>query len=313
MSRNVKVVLAVLPFIAFVSGCAQPPTDRMETARKEMESLAQDARTYAPDTYETASRRAAELNAEIEAQEESTFPSYDLSNDLLLSLEASIAEVRETIAESRERLRTETTGLVADIRRQTADAREALSTLPAQAVPQNQRAAWGSDLQEVETSLTNVDRLLSEARFSEAQQEARTALEAAQRVNTSVSDVEADQLAASEAAAERAKRGEVTIPRPVLADGKPLPPNTYQVRLGSEQAPEDGPAPAGRWLEFVRDGTVAGRSLAVVVPADKIGDIAKSPVPQNAARVDVLRSGHYVRVWVNRDGINYLIHLPVQS
>jgi hypothetical protein len=27
--------------------------------------------------------------------------------------------------------------------------------------------------------------------------------------------------------------------------------------------------------------------------------------------VDVLKEGDYVRVWINRDGTHYLIHLPV--
>lgn len=69
-------------------------------------------------------------------------------------------------------------------------------------------------------------------------------------------------------------------------------------------------ASAARWIEFVSSGKVAGRALAVVVPDSEIGEIAATPGPRNETRIAELKGGEYVRVWMNRQGVNYLIHLP---
>jgi hypothetical protein len=107
--------------------------------------------------------------------------------------------------------------------------------------------------------------------------------------------------------------GTIRLTQPVMADGKVLPPGTYQVRLTSDQpAAAVGESPGGeRWVEFVKNGTVAGREVATVVSANEITAIAKGPQPKaNSSRVEVLKGGDYVRVWINRGGMNYIINLP---
>lgn len=109
--------------------------------------------------------------------------------------------------------------------------------------------------------------------------------------------------------------GSVTIGRAVTADGRPLAAGTYQVRLTPETAE---PHVAGetdrleRWVEFLQDGQVKGRELASVVPDTEIGEVAEGPRPgPNRSRVDLLKGDDYLRIWINRDGNNYLLHLPV--
>ncbi len=107
--------------------------------------------------------------------------------------------------------------------------------------------------------------------------------------------------------------GAVELPRQVLADGQTLAAGTYDVHLTSRTAsPETTGALAEleRWVEFRRDGAVMGRELASIVPAAEIGDVAASAPPASgSSRVEVLRGNDYVRVWINRDGTHYLIHL----
>jgi hypothetical protein len=107
--------------------------------------------------------------------------------------------------------------------------------------------------------------------------------------------------------------GTVHIGTRVMADGKPLAPGTYQVRLTSDEPkPGVGQAPgAERYVEFVRGGQVMGREVATVVPPDQIGQIAKRTPPKpGTARVEMLKGGNYWRVWINRGGTNYLINMP---
>ncbi|MGE0041226.1 MAG: hypothetical protein AB7H88_02975 [Vicinamibacterales bacterium] len=111
--------------------------------------------------------------------------------------------------------------------------------------------------------------------------------------------------------------GTVTIPRTVMADGKPLMRGRYQVRLTAQAAM---PAVAGqsmeRWVEFVQGGETKGREVVSIVPADEWDQLYGETGPRPATggvRVEMLKGNDYLRIWINRGGINYLIHLPPQS
>jgi hypothetical protein len=106
--------------------------------------------------------------------------------------------------------------------------------------------------------------------------------------------------------------GTARMTRSALADGKPLAAGTYQLQLTG-----DGPKPAigqtaasEQWVEFARGGTVVGRELASVFSDAEIAEHVKGPRPKaNTTRVDALKGGDYLRVWVNKSGTNYLINL----
>ena len=107
--------------------------------------------------------------------------------------------------------------------------------------------------------------------------------------------------------------GSVSLPRSVMADGKALKAGTYQVRLTAEAA---SPAAAGqtmeRWVEFLQGGKVAGREVASIIPASEMKDLgpgSTSGAPKGA-RVEMLKGDDYLRVWINKGGVNYLIHMP---
>lgn len=107
--------------------------------------------------------------------------------------------------------------------------------------------------------------------------------------------------------------GSVTLTRAVLANGQALPAGTYAVRLTAEEAaPAVGQsAGAEKWVEFVRGGKVVGKEVVSVVSDADIATIAKGPRPaRGRTRVETLKGGDYVRVWINRGGNNYLIHFP---
>jgi hypothetical protein len=100
-----------------------------------------------------------------------------------------------------------------------------------------------------------------------------------------------------------------------MADGKALKAGTYQVRLTSQAA---SPAVPGqtmeRWVEFLQGGKVAGREVVSIVPASEMKDLQPGPSGATQARagsrVEMLKGDEYLRVWINRGGVNYLIHLP---
>ena len=110
--------------------------------------------------------------------------------------------------------------------------------------------------------------------------------------------------------------GSVRIPRSVKADGKDLKAGTYQVRLTAQDA---APPAVGiireRWVEFVQGGKVAGREVVSIVPSDEVKDLQPGPdAPPSSkragTRVEMLKGNDYLRVWINRAGVIYLIHMP---
>jgi hypothetical protein len=107
--------------------------------------------------------------------------------------------------------------------------------------------------------------------------------------------------------------GTVHIPRGVKADGKPLAAGVYQVRLTSDSAKPDAVGTSGkleRWVEFVQRGQVKGREVVSIVPQSEISLVQKdAPPPANGSKVQMLKGNDYLRVWINKGGNHYLIHL----
>jgi hypothetical protein len=108
--------------------------------------------------------------------------------------------------------------------------------------------------------------------------------------------------------------GRVRLPAGVTADGKPLPAGSYDVRLTADEAKPDAAGSSEkleRWVEFVQGGAVKGREVVSIVPATEISLVQKDAPPRaGASKVERLKGGDYVRVWINRGGNHYLIHLP---
>ena len=108
--------------------------------------------------------------------------------------------------------------------------------------------------------------------------------------------------------------GTVRFSKSVKAEGKTLSPGAYQVRLTAQNAspPAAGQTPAAeRYAELLRGGKVVAREVVTIVPQSEIDKVQKdAPPPRNGSKVETLKGGDYVRVWINRGGNHYLLHLP---
>ena len=109
--------------------------------------------------------------------------------------------------------------------------------------------------------------------------------------------------------------GSVSVPKGVKADGKPLAAGTYQVRLTGQTATPDAKgqtAPLERWVEFVQGGQVKGREVVTIIPQADIAKVQKDAPPRaNGSKIETLKGGDYMRLWINRGGNHYLVHFPV--
>jgi len=114
--------------------------------------------------------------------------------------------------------------------------------------------------------------------------------------------------------AEPAVVGTIRLTQPVLADGQAIASGVYQVRATSEHpTPAAGQSGTGEcWVQLLQNGQIVGREVATVIPDSEIADVAKGPRPApNAARVDVLKGGDYLRAWINYGGANYIVNFPI--
>ena len=112
-----------------------------------------------------------------------------------------------------------------------------------------------------------------------------------------------------------ANLGAVRIPRAVKADGQALAAGTYQIRVTQTEAqpPAPGQTPQyERWAEFLQGGQLKGREVVTVVPGSDISQVAEARPPASGGqRVEVLKGGDYLRLWLNRGGTHYLIHFGI--
>ena len=109
--------------------------------------------------------------------------------------------------------------------------------------------------------------------------------------------------------------GTVHLTKGVKADGKALSPGVYQVRLTAQTASPDAKGQTKqleRWVEFVQKGQVKSREVVTIVPQSEIDKVQKdAPPPANGSKVETLKGGDYVRLWINKGGNHYLVHFPV--
>src|SRR5712691_8611285 len=100
--------------------------------------------------------------------------------------------------------------------------------------------------------------------------------------------------------------GAVRIGKAVKADGQPLAPGTYQMRVTEREATPAAPGQTPqyeRWAEFLQGGQVKGREVVTIVASEAAKQVMKEkPEASGGYRADVLKGGDYYRIWYNKGG-----------
>ncbi|MBM3777251.1 MAG: hypothetical protein FJW23_03290 [Acidimicrobiia bacterium] len=108
----------------------------------------------------------------------------------------------------------------------------------------------------------------------------------------------------------------VEITRAVRANGAALPPGTYDLRLtGEHPNPLPGQTREAQvWVEFVRDGQVAGREVAQVLQDSDLPQVGASAAhAAEGTTVALLRGGEFLRVSVKQESVRYLVYLALPA
>jgi hypothetical protein len=306
--KRLAAVLVGASFVVWTAGCSQPPTAEIDAATAKVQAAGAEGATYAPDAYKAAQDAIAQLDAEVEAQNQkfAVTRSYARVSELAAAAGAAADRLQQAVNTEKERLRAEASRTAADAKSALGNATASLDKIPA-----SDADAIKADVAAAEKSLSEIDALLAAGQLKEAQEKATAARQSVTQIGSVIEEAEA----AAKAEAERRSPDRTVVPRAVLADGTRLAAGTYRLRVTSEEGPavnKQPPATTGRWVEFLRNGKVAGRALAVVLTAEEAREIAKSPAPgSDEVRIELLKGDEYVRVWLNQRGTHYLIHLPI--
>ena len=123
----------------------------------------------------------------------------------------------------------------------------------------------------------------------------------------------ATQPAQPPAQAAGVSLGSIRLPKAVSANGQALPAGNYTVRLsadGGVPGKTGQTAELSRWCEFVQGGQVKGKELCTVLSSSEVSAVVKdTPPASGTSKVQVLKGNDYIRVWINRGGTHYLVHL----
>jgi hypothetical protein len=309
MKKSLITTLVGLSFTVWIAGCADPPALQVDTLRAQLDAVAADAQTYAPDAFKAAGAAVDAYQAELTAQQSrfAMMRSYEDAEKLGTAADTAVKQVQPAIDAEKQRLRSETERMLADAKNALDAAQTGLGELP-----KKQAAELEPAVTSATESVDAVNATLAGGDLMAAHRDASAALDAAKNAGAPVATAVEEMEAARQAAAERRAKGLIDLPRAVMADGTRLAAGSYEVRVTDQQAPPVAGQGAERWVEFVRGGKVAGRALAIVMAKAEMNDVAKSAEPGTGeARVEVLKSNDYVRVWLNRGGTYFLVHLPV--
>ena len=314
MSGRGAPVLVLAGLVVLVSACAEAPTAVVAAARARVDAVDTDGQIYAPEEYAVARDAVGRLDAELQVQADrfAVTRSYDRAAELATEVERAVDDVERAIDSEKDRLRAEAARLVADAEGAIDSVRSDIDQLP-----EEESADLRAEVAQVESSLAAIEANLQSGRYLDAHETAQSAVAAARDIGTALARLAEASETVDDDAVMRAVRGGFDLPRRAYADGQSLEPGPYRVRLTDESAPvvDDEPQATTRWVEFLHeeDGSVAGRDLATVIPDSEIDEVTEGWRPRNQVRTDELLGGDYVRVWLNRAGSNYLVHMPTSA
>jgi len=97
--------------------------------------------------------------------------------------------------------------------------------------------------------------------------------------------------------------------------------NAYHNRKGSvsDRTVEEETLGVGVWVVVTNIKSIpqrvtsayAGREVVTIIPQAEISQVQKDTPPHaNSSKVETLKGGDYVRLWINKGGNHYLVHFP---
>jgi len=189
MLRTARVLSSVFLGLVVATGCAQVPTEEIAAADQAMEAASSsEAEVYAPDSWAVAEDARAQLDAEIEAQEQSfaLSRSYDHARTLAADVKAAAEQAAGDAETMKEKVRVEVSGLIEQARASLQEVRTLLANAPQGKGTMADLAALEADARSTEDYLAEADRAYSDGNYMDAQAKAQAALTELDKVKAEI-------------------------------------------------------------------------------------------------------------------------------
>jgi hypothetical protein len=189
MTRTNLMLTLALVGLAVSIGCAKPPQTEVDAAQGSLaKSREAEAAEYAAEDLQAAQDTMARLDAEMKTQEEkfAMFRNYDEATRLANEAKQQADRAATNAAANKQRVRQEVSTLIAQARQALVEARALLETAPKGKGTQADLALMKSDLDGVESVLTEVDSSFANENYRDAKAKAEAALASAQGVKDSI-------------------------------------------------------------------------------------------------------------------------------
>jgi hypothetical protein len=185
MSRNVIGGFSLLMALV-LTGCAKPPQEAIDTAQAAVENAKTvEAATYASESLAKAEASMQQAQAELTAQGEKMFKSYDRAGELLAQAKADAEQAATDAATGKETARLAAAEAIAGATAALDSAGMALTTAPAS----KDRKA---DMEAMTADLETLRGLLNEAQSAYDAGDYKAAQERAQQVSTEAGSMSTD-------------------------------------------------------------------------------------------------------------------------
>lgn len=199
--RTVVSVIFVLGLI--VSGCAKPPVAEVDAVKAALaDAKTAEADRYAKDDYSTANNSLAAAQTEVEHQNSrfALLRNYDQAKTLLTKAQADTQAAKSAADANKAKVRSEVEGLMQQTQTAIAEAKDLMTKAPKGKEGKAALELINTDITMLETSLPDVNSVITSGDYLTAQDQAQSKLAKANSIK--------DELNAA-----IAKKAELSAPR----------------------------------------------------------------------------------------------------
>jgi len=177
--RKLQKWTAVLAVLLGTAGCAAGPENKLARIRDAAQKAdAVEARVYAPEAWADAHDLSTRLDAELRAQEGATvwFRDYGKAERLAARTLEAMRGATEDARAGKERARAKALSLIAEAETKLHEVRDLLNRVPHSEGAEPNLSMLSSDANDVETTLTDVQRAFASGDYASARTGAETLL-----------------------------------------------------------------------------------------------------------------------------------------
>jgi len=187
MNSMYRALLCTAVGVALMTGCAKAPSQEVSDAQAALTAATSaDAQTYAAPELEQAKAAMSQAEAELKAQEGKFLKNFDQAKAMFAKAKADAEAVAAAIPARKEVARNAAAGAEAEARSAVEQAKVLLAAAPQGKGTQADLEAFQADVRGIEDALAEVTALVSDEKYAEASNKAKSLQEKALAISDQI-------------------------------------------------------------------------------------------------------------------------------